>query len=301
MLDAAKVYPVTFHPDAGCNTTDEIIRAQVDANMRRGLPQVQPHAPNPNVAVLVCGGPSLNDCEKELVEAVWRGGKVITVNGAYEWCLKRNIRPAATVMLDAREFNKRFVETAVPDCKYLLASQCHPATFDLCADRDTYIWHACSGGDEELAAIRKYYFDRTYPVTIGTTVAIRAISLLRMLGFEWIDVFGLDSCWLGGTHHAYSQNENDIDQVLSVWLRPQAEDGAFVDSHAQHFSCSPWHVKQAQDFLDLVKDRGESFHLNVHGPGLIATMIKTGADLSVEQRGQNTVISPPTASLAKEN
>jgi len=281
-LDPNKVHAVEFDPNACCNVPDAIMREQVLANIRRGLPQVHPHEPNPSSAVLVCGGPSLKDAEHDLVQTVWAGAQVVTVNGAYGWCLDRNIRPLATVMLDAREHNKRFIEREVPGCRYLLASQCHPATFDMCRGRTTFIWHACSGGDEELASLRAYYFDRVFPVTIGTTVAVRAITLLRMLGFERIEVFGLDSCWLGEDHHAYAQAENDADQRLGVWLRPKAKDGSYRDDYAQRFTCSPWHVKQAQDFLDLVKDRGDSFQLSVHGPGLIATMIRTGAALETE-------------------
>lgn len=284
MLEPGKVFPVEFDPNAECNVPDQVMRDQVMANIRRGLPQVYPHEPNPHTAVLVCGGPSLRAAEADLVRASWAGGRVVTVNGAYNWCIDHNIRPAATVMLDAREFNAKFVEREVIGCKYLLASQCHPKTFDVCQGRDAYIWHACSGGDLELADLKAYYHERLYPVTIGTTVAVRAISLLRMLGFERIEVFGLDSCWLGDDHHAYAQAENDHDKRIAVWLRPKAKDGSYRDDQAQRFECSPWHVKQAQDFLDLVTDRGQSFQLSVHGPGLIAAMIKTGAALETEQK-----------------
>jgi hypothetical protein len=44
-----------------------------------------------------------------------------------------------------------------------------------------------------------------------------------------------------------------------------------------------WQAKQAEDFLQLVKERGELFQLNVHGPGLIATIIRTGAELEIEE------------------
>ena len=261
----------------GINTSEDTIRSQVMENTKRQLPQVQPYAPNGMTALLVCGGPSLVETEQELVEAYWAGGKVVCVNGTYNWCIERNIKPSAVVLLDAREWNKRFIERAIPDCKYLIASQCHPAVFDLCADRDTWIWHACSGGDEEHAMINEHYFGRSYPVTLGTTVGIRAISMLRMLGWSRADIFGLDSCWLNDRHHAYEQPENP-DKRFRVWLRPRDR-----DDKAQSFECAPWHAKQAQDFMELVKARGSLLNLNVRGTGLIASMLRTSADLIIEE------------------
>lgn len=261
----------------GMNTTDEIVLAQVEQNIRRGLPQAQPHQPNPHVALLVCGGPSLGMTEKELVEAYWKGGKIVAVNGAYQWCIDRNLKPSAAIMLDAREFNSRFIQTNVEGCKYLIASQCHPATFDLCRDRETIIWHACSTGENEYQTLQDFYFGKTYPVDLGTTVGVRAISVMRMLGFQTIEIFGLDSCWLDKKHHSYEQPENDRDQRIEVYLRPKER-----DDKALKFLCAPWHAKQAEDFMGLIKARGNLFQLNVHGPGLIAAIMRTGAEIQME-------------------
>ncbi len=261
----------------GCNTADTIILDQVKANLQRQLPQVHPFSQNGQTALLVCGGPSLVETEKELVEAYWAGGKIVAVNGAYKWCIDRNLKPSAMILLDAREFNARFVEPEVPNCKYLLASQCHPAAFEACANREVWIWHACSSGEEELAILKEFYFERCYPITIGTSVGVRAISVLRMLGWSKIDVFGLDSCWLGNEHHAYEQAENK-DKRIRVWLRPQDR-----DDKVQMFNCAPWHVRQARDFQELIKTRGNLIDLNVRGPGLIAAMLQTGAEIQTEK------------------
>lgn len=273
-LDPAKVSK--FEPKGKLNTPDDEIVANVKANIRLGLPQIQVHPVNGQTAILVCGGASLKETERELVEAYWRGGKVIAVNGTYNWCIERNIRPSAMIMLDAREWNKRFLERDVPGCKYFLASQCHPASFEVCKNRETYIWHACSCEDKELKILNAFYFDRVHPITGGTTVGIRAIQLLRVLGFAWQEIFGLDSCWLNGEHHAYEQPEN-IETLVPVWLRPENR-----DDKAKRFECAPWHVRQATDFMNLVKARGDMFNLNVHGPGLIAEMLRTGAELQTE-------------------
>jgi hypothetical protein len=276
-FDISKTHPVEFDDACRCNVSDDVLLEQIAHNIRRGLPQARPHAPHPAPALLVCGGPSLATTERELVDAYWRGGKVITTNGAFAWCIARNIRPSATVMLDAREFNARFVADAVPECNYLLAAQCHPAAFDLCADRSVFIWHALTAGQGELDMLDAFYWKQHWPVSVGTTVGIRAISLLRMLGFESIEIFGLDSCWLDRKHHAYEQQENDHEPAISVWLRPDGRDDL-----AKQFLCAPWHMKQATDFQELIRERGHMFRLSVHGPGLIAEILKTGAELEPE-------------------
>ena len=68
-FDPAKVSPVEIK--SGCNTPDDVIRSQVTENIRRQLPQVQPFNKNGQTALLVCGGPSLELTERELIEAYW--------------------------------------------------------------------------------------------------------------------------------------------------------------------------------------------------------------------------------------
>lgn len=272
-IDPTRVHPIKFSEESGCNTSDEVLLAQVAQNIRRGLPQAFPHQPNDKTAILVCGGPSLATTEKELAKAVWAGGKIFAVNGAYQWCIDHNLRPSAAIMLDAREFNSRFLREPVEGCKYMLASECHPSTFDVCRGRDILLWHACSAGDAGYEVLKEYYFGRVHPVTLGTTVGIRAISLLRLLGFQLIDIFGLDSCWLDDAHHAYPQPEN-TDLRIPVWLRPQDR-----DDKASRFECAPWHMKQFEDFLQLIRERGDMFQLSVRGPGLIATALRTGFEI----------------------
>lgn len=275
-LDPARVKEIEF--SGKVNTPEEVILEQVAHNIRRGLPQARPYQPNEQTAIIVAGGPSLEQTEEELVKAAWAGGKVVAVNGAYQWCLDHKIRPSAFVMLDAREFNARFLEAPVDGCHYMLAAQCHPRAFELAKGRLVTIWHGLSACEKEQALLDEFYFKRYHPVTLGTTVALRAISLLRMLGFLRFEAFGLDSCWLDGSHHAYAQPENNRERIMSVWLRPRGR-----DDKAQRFLCSNWQAKQAEDFLELTKERGGLFDLNVHGPGLIATMIRTGATI---ERGE---------------
>jgi hypothetical protein len=263
---------------------DGILRNITD-NVRRHLPQARPYEMQASGVAIVGGGPSLESTLPELRDQVFAGVKVCAVNGAYRWLIERNIKPSMQVVLDARPFNARFVEPAVPGCRYLLASQCAPETFDACENRDTTIFH-CVGSDDEEAVIKAHYDGHFHAVGGGTTVMLRAITLLRMLGFFRMDIYGMDSCWLEGKHHAYDQPENDRDKAHPVWLVPKhPKTGEPLTDRKRRFMCDPWHMKQSEEFQAMVKAFGHMFLLNVHGDGLIANMLRMGAEMSRETMG----------------
>jgi hypothetical protein len=267
------------------NVGAEGILRNIATNIRRPLPQARPYEMQSVGVAIVGGGPSLESTLPELRDQVFAGVKVCAVNGAYRWLIERNIKPAMQVVLDARPFNARFVDPAVPGCRYLLASQCAPETFEACENRDTTIFH-CVGSDEEDAVIKAHYDGHYHAVGGGTTVMLRAITLLRMLGFFRMDIYGMDSCWLEGKHHAYGQPENDHDQAHPVWLVPKHPmTGESLPERKRKFLCDPWHMKQAEEFQSMVKAFGHMFLLNVHGDGLIANMLRMGAEMSRETMG----------------
>lgn len=261
------------------NVGTEQIKANITANIRRPLPQARPYELQATGVALVGGGPSLESTLSELREQVFAGVKVCAVNGAYQWLIDRNIKPSMQVVLDARPFNARFVDPPVPGCRYLLASQCAPETFDACENRDTTIFH-CIGSEDEDAIIKAHYDGHYHAVGGGTTVMLRAITLLRMLGFYRQDIYGMDSCWMDGKHHAYGQPENDRDQAMSVWLVPRdPKTGERREDLRRKFLCDPWMMKQHEEFCTMVKAMGSAFLLNVHGDGLIANTVRMGAEL----------------------
>lgn len=161
----------------------------------------------------------------------------------------------------------------------------------------------------------------------GSTALLRAIPLLRMLGFKRFHLYGCDSCleqqWairhvesgdllksirssVGGQfawgdgettltfstepeareamshggpglqvvratrHHAYAQPENDKFGIIPVTC------GGRV------FACAPFMVSQAQEMMDLIKFLGDEIELEIHGDGLLAHILKTGATLDDE-------------------
>jgi hypothetical protein len=255
------------------NTDDDTLAANIAHSIRLGYPQVRRDPINHERVCLVGGGPSLKDTEAELRDLYYQGAKIVTVNGAYHWCLERNYRPTAQIVLDARATNARFVDPPTPGCKYLVASQCHPDTWARLEGREkVWIWHAASADTTHKAILDGYYREHWTPIAGGTTVVMRAIALLRTLGCIRMDLFGVDSCFLDGAGHAYAQPENDHDVRLSVTASP-----TWNLDHARTFTCAPWHLKQLEDFLQMIRINGDAFLLDVHGDGLLAFVLRSGA------------------------
>ena len=101
---------------------------------------------------------------------------------------------------------------------------------------------------------------------------LMALPLLRKLGFHRQEIYGFDSCLdVEGNHHAYKQDENNYEKVLSV------------SCGGKIFNCHAWMASQAQEAIDLFKLLINDVDLAVHGDGLIAHIIQTGADMNTEE------------------
>lgn len=250
--------------------------ANIRSAIRRGLPQFRAHSPSTQKVCLVGSGPSLDSTLLELRNLVWEGAKVVAMNGSYEWLLAHNIKPSVMVMIDGREFNSRFLTQPVPGCRYMLASQCHPSTFDKVRDwPEVYVWHCFAGHDkDEREMLDSYYIGQWQLVPGGSTVGLRSIALMRLMGFTNMELFGMDSCFMDGSGHALSQPENDTDDHTAV----QCADRQFV--------CSAWMASQYLEFLEMVNANGEQFNIRVHGDGLLAHAVKVGAAVPVEDDQQ---------------
>lgn len=249
------------------NVTDQQILDNVTANIAGDWLQVSPHPTNDLEAMILCGGPSLSAFEDEIKRLRAEGVKLITTNGTYNWAVERGLRPSAQIIVDARAHNARFVTPLVEGCKYLMASQVHPDVLaNLPKDR-TLLWHS---GNDSLKELLNARYERWYWVPGGTTVTLRALPLMRMLGYKKFHLFGFDSCLDGDAHHAYAQAENDGQKVIPVTCGDRI------------FHCHPWMASQAAEFQQLVKALGDELELEVYGDGLIAHMLKTGAQVADE-------------------
>jgi SAM-dependent methyltransferase len=251
------------------NTIPDELMANMKANIEAGWSQVTPHETNDMEAMILCGGPSLAEFEDDIRAKREAGMPLITVNGTYNWAIEHGLKPSAQIVVDGREFNKRFVSPLVDMCRYLIASQCNPAVLDGLPKDRTLLWHTGVNGDAETM-LDEHYKGQWFPIPGGSTVMLRSIPLLRVLGWRRLHVYGFDSCLMDGKHHSYAQAENDNDLPI----------GACVGDRV--FQCHGWMVAQAQEFIDLVTFLGDEVELEVYGDGMIAHILKTGAALTEE-------------------
>ncbi len=263
--DAAKIVKIGH-----INVDEETVEAQVLENVGADWMHARPYDVQPREIMLLAGGPSMESQLDEIRKLRSEGVALATVNGAYGWALEHGLEPSAQIVLDARPFNARFTRPVTSYTKYLIGSQVHPSTLEGLPKDRTYLWHSgISEATEEVIRKKTGHF---FPVPGGSTVVLRSIALLRMLGFKSIHFFGFDSCVRSdGVHHAYAQAENDGEPLIPVVLGGKS------------FQCTPWMLSQASEFRDMVAFMGDEVECAVYGDGLIAQMIQTGANFSTER------------------
>lgn len=251
------------------NTDLAIVEAQTRANIEAGWAHITPHDTQSREVILLAGGPSTADHTELIRQIRDSGAALVTVNGAYQWALDQGLKVSVQIVLDAREFNARFTRNVQPEVKYLIASQVHPSTLEGLPRDRTFLWH--SGVSPECEALVRERCDGAFfPIPGGSTVVLRALPLMRMLGLHKFHIFGFDSCVFGDRHHSYQQSENDGETLITVTCGGRA------------FQCTPWMASQAQEFVDFVKAWGDLFQFCVYGDGLIAQIIKSGASFAAE-------------------
>lgn len=271
VIDYADPTVKTAMASGRMNTDESTILANVSASIRRGHTQWRGGPVRPDRICLVGSGPSLAETDGELRQLIWEGAQLVTLNGAYHWAIDHGFKPNTQIVMDARASNARFVEPAVPKCNYVLASQCAPSVWDAVEGRPhVWIFHPVvkqEGPVSEL--LDTYYAGQWVGIGGGTTVATRAIGLLRTAGYLRFDLFGIDCCRFGEAHHALPQPENDGDRYVTVTLseadRPET---------VRTFTVAHWHLKQFEDLLTIMKVNGQHFTLTAHGDGMFSYALR---------------------------
>ena len=143
-----------------------------------------------------------------------------------------------------------------------MASCVHPSVFDKLKGQNVVVWHS----DNDI-----YKPDNKFLVGGGCTVGTRAMILSYLLGFRDIHLFGMDSCYNDSEHHAYSQDLNDNDRVVTL------------NVVGREFKCAVWMAGQAQDFKSILSNFGHLFDIEVYGDGLLKAILDEARKIYKEQ------------------
>ena len=212
-------------------------------------------------AVLIGGGPSLNESVEAIRHHKQQGHTLFSINNSSTWLKERNINFDAHVMLHARAEHIAFIPTDENILHYY-ASTCHPASF-VKAGGQIIVWHPVMLG---IAALVKTD-SRPKLLLEGSTAGLSAIRLAYALGYRHLHLYGFDSC-VGGNHHAYAQPEHDKDRIFEV---------AFGE---QNFNAAAWMIAQAKEFIGLADEMIKNdCMISIYGDGLLPLMAKQMAEL----------------------
>jgi len=241
------------------NTEPDVLLGNVQRSVKRSLPWFDFDESRQGSVCLVGGGPSLVDTIDQLRLRHQNGAKIWAMNGSYDYLVGQGIIPAAMVMLDARPENVRFVQKPYAQTTFYLASQCDPSVFDALHRYKVVLVHAHTPGVYELLEHEK---DRPVHLIGGfTTVGILSLILAKLKGFQRIFLFGMDSSYRNGEHHAYKQESNDADGSIDAMVNDVT------------YKCAPWMAQQVTDFQNVVAGF-DDVTIEVCGDGLLHEMAK---------------------------
>lgn len=247
--------------DAVCNTETAKLEANVKSAIMRDLPWFDLSPASDGHVVIIGGGPSL---KYNLDEIKWRqsiGQKVWALNNVAQYLKNNQIFPDCVILADARPENAGFFDGADPIVTYFIASQCDPAVFETLDHLHVVLWHCNTPGIEKIL---KGIVEK--PVHLfggGSTVGLNAMTLAFGAGYRKIHLYGFDSSYTDGKHHAYEQKLNDGERVVDALCAGKT------------FKCAPWMVQQATEFerlaTELIQD---GCIITVTGDGLLPTLAR---------------------------
>lgn len=240
---------------AGVMSHEERHKAMEHALSRKFPVAQRTTKPNAGRISIVCYGPSLRSTWNKIPRPM------ITVSGAHDFMVEREIFPDFHVECDPREHKVRMLERPQRGVTYLMASCCHPSWWPKLEPYRVKLWHLINGNGLETLDWLKQHDPEHVDDAIGggSTVGMRAMNVAAVLmGYRKFDVFGMDGSYETDRH----AGTHTGDRQIPVW----------VTGGGGRFRTTPQLAHQAVEmrrFLESI-DAEVSFY----GSGLIPSMAK---------------------------
>lgn len=199
---------------------------------------------------IIGGAPSI---KKKLDELREFDGKILATNGTHDYLVDNGINPDFFFQLDARKCNK-FAQKKIDSCIYILASQCHPDSFN--AIKPDMLVHVEMEGfpHKRVNQIGRNRGINQFTYISGKgTVGITAIALAYTLGFSEMHLYGMDGS-ISESSHAYSQPQNNNDKIIEY------------DINGKRYKTTPELCNQMWNFQHLIPLlKGCDIHMKSEG------------------------------------
>ena len=253
-----------------CNTPDEIIVANVKANIALDRAWVGTKPEHDGVALICGGGPSLAD-DLGLIDSMHKDGAVIfALNGAASFLAGKGIYPDYQIIVDARE---QTIGLIGPAKQHFFASQVHPSLFAAVPDAAA-LQVNCYEDHNDFVALLDGFGSSEFALigSLGSCGNV-TVALAYMRGFRDIHVFGLDSSFRDDAGHAFSQPMNVSEPVCQV------------EYAGKKYQCTFTMKSQADVFPRLayeLEQMGAVF--TVHGTGFLQDRWSGERAKTLEQR-----------------
>jgi uncharacterized Rossmann fold enzyme len=253
------------------DTSPEEFKANVKLTQARNyrqihkLPEWRAHYP----CAVIGGGPSLKGTLEELKQFT----VTFAAGSVYNYLIDNGVIPKYCVITDASPIMNGYITRAHRDTMFIVATHCHPTTFDLLEKANVNIVVFNCGGPAEDNT--EYFGPGQVIIGGGCTVGSRAIVLAAALGYTDLHLFGMDTCIQGDDHHAYSfvdPEKEKIDKILDIRLGDVT------------FKMAGYMVAQLFDFKDVLKQYENILYFTVHGEGALKTLLELGKQ-KVEKNG----------------
>lgn len=226
-----------------CNTADEQLAANVKHNSARPeLQWIKAEDPHDRAAILVGGGPSVEDNLEEIANLAKGPDTVVfAMNAASQYLRKHGIEVDYQVMADAKEESTTLVDK---DAKgHLFASQVNPATME--AVDNPIIWHLEIGEVEKFMPVERVKRGGYALIGGGAAVGNSGLCVAYAMGFRELRVFGYDSCHRGEKSHAYDQPMNWAMPCVTVeWAGKEYYTSVSMKAQAEKFQITAQELRR---------------------------------------------------------
>lgn len=236
---------------------DDDIQANIRHCMSLGLNRWPVLRPHDQIAVMCSAGPSLTHYYDELRDWKERGGRIVCVKHAHDKLLAEGIVPWACVLLDPRGHVQDFVANPHPEVNYVVASMCHPTTFDALKDAKVWIYHAAVGAGEMelLTEMTKTTGVKEHVLGGGSSSALRGFSVMHAAGFRDFHLYGYDS--------SYEANPDPEAKDLNGMPKYYK-----VGVNGRDFTTDSEKLAEVQDW-QRAREANFEARVTVHGAGMI--------------------------------